>query len=76
MEFMSAAYNTTIPCGECGAVRHIKPSDAFQVERCKPCQRKHRQAIRNAQARAKRPAKRATRAAQATATPFELAMGA
>lgn len=28
----------TIKCIECGALREVKPQDAWQVKRCKPCQ--------------------------------------
>lgn len=35
-----------IKCADCGAERSVKPQDAFQVKRCKICQKAHRDARR------------------------------
>jgi hypothetical protein len=43
---------TIIQCADCGADREIKVQDAFQVKRCKPCQK----AYTAAQAKARRAA--------------------
>ena len=33
-------YSVPVPCIECGDIRWVKPSDVWQVKRCKPCQKK------------------------------------
>lgn len=44
----------TINCEDCGAEREIKVQDAFQVKRCKNCQKKHRNKLRNEKRKEKR----------------------
>jgi len=33
---------TNITCVDCGTVREVATQDAFQVKRCKACQKRHR----------------------------------
>jgi hypothetical protein len=52
-------YTIEFTCPTCLGTRYVKPTDAFQVKFCKPCQKKAAQAHKNRRARERRAAKKA-----------------